>query len=1233
MLLLALLTIWFFPAGAWASSMSADEISGKLTAMTGREGEKLVFHFNFDHDSARVKKAFFSQLDEIGKALVDLKMHRYLVSVDGHTDSDGPGAYNMQLSIRRANSIKNHLTARFEVPFLDMKTTGWGETKPIRENTTKEGKTANRRVEFIISLSRKRVEKPEIYTQLAHSDGISALAFSPDSRALISGSEDKSIKLWDIGTGRLIRTFRGHSSAITAVAFSPDGKSVLSASPANRYFFSEDKPMKLWDVSTGKLIRNFEGHSNGVHAIAFSFDGKTVLSGGSDGEGFDIKLKLWDVDTGSLKRSFHVEEVDEVRALAFSPDGRKALSLIGESISSTVGLWDVAAGTRIRSFDQEVSVERCGLLTFSGDGRRAIVGTDEGISVWDVATGHLLVRNKFSGGWHNIPAYMAFSPGGKTALIGDDEKTIKLIKTATGELLRTDQFDIADGLTLINAAAFSPNGKTVALGNLLKEIKIWNVAKGKVVQSIVGNTDSVLAVTFSPDGRSALVGTTKGIRLWDMGMGKMANDFEGTVPKDSVYSIAYSADGKKALFETKDLGDISDPPGKFHLLDLAKGVPIKTFPGHPDDPAICIAFSPTGRMALSGGSLNAIRLWDITTGKPMRTLEAHSEKYSTLMFNATFSLDGKRILSGSQDTMRLWDVATGRPVRTFKHKLAVECVAFAPNGKTALSGSQDHILRLWDITTGSLIQAFQGHSNAVIAVAFSKDGERTLSGSEDKTIMLWDLKKGKPIRTFRGHSGNVLSVGFAPRGKTAMSGSDDDTLRLWDVSSGKEIVRMVSLQNGEWIVMTPDGYYKASAKGDEHMNVRIGNKVYGIDAFRKQFYRPDIIEEALRRASTGSIEHTSKPEGDTPIHEVAKIAPPSITVLSPQDRQTVRDRNSIDFSFLIKDYNLPIKSVELFVNGGRLGSRAVKRRARDKVEETVKVPLVPGENRIRIWATNGKSESEKIISLFLDREKGQRSKKPLGNLVLLAIGVGRYDHLPDDSLNYADDDAEAIAAAFKRMEGRLFKKVKTLVLSDSKIRPTSDNITDSLDFLAQAGPKDTVILFVAGHGVEDKKGHFYFLPADAKMDRKGRFRKSAAITRSAFIDALDVHGTRFFFIDACHSEGVGGNPSNRIDMDEVVKLAYQGGQNLLDTGAVIMTATRSNELARENSRLGHGFFTHALCREGLLEGKSDTDKNGSITIGELANYISGRVAELSGGSQNPASYIPGDITVEIYRRP
>ena len=280
-----------------------------------------------------------------------------------------------------------------------------------------------------------------------HSGEVTSVAFSLDGRYALSGSLDKTLRLWEVETGKEVRSFKGQSSWVESVAFSPDGRYALSG--------SLDKTLKLWEVATGIEIRSFKGHIYGVESVTFSPDGHYALSGSDD-----KTLKLWEVSTGKEVRSFKGHS-DEVESVAFSPSGRYALS---GSDDKTLKLWEVSTGKEVRSFkghsDEVESV------AFSPSGRYALSGSDDKtLKLWEVSTGNEIRTFKgHSGGVESV----AFSPDGRYALSGSNN-TLKLWEVATAKEVRSFE----GGRNSVRSVTFSPDGRYALSGNDDKTLKLW----------------------------------------------------------------------------------------------------------------------------------------------------------------------------------------------------------------------------------------------------------------------------------------------------------------------------------------------------------------------------------------------------------------------------------------------------------------------------------------------------------------------------------------------------------------------------------------------------------------------------------------------------------------------------------------------------------------------------------------------------------------------------------------
>ena len=230
---------------------------------------------------------------------------------------------------------------------------------------------------------------------------------------------------------------------------------------------------------------------------------------------------------------------------------------------------------------------------------------------------------------------------------------------------------------------------------------------------------------------------------------------------------------------------------------------LKTLTGHTNRVA-SVSITPDGHLAISGSADGTVRVWDLSSGELLHTLEGH-----TSVESVSVTPDGHRAISGSDDrTVRVWDLSSGKLLHTLEG-LGGGSVSITPDGRLAISGSGDGSVRLWDLSSGELLRTLKGHEKMVNSVSITPDGRRAVSGNlMHGTVQVWDLSSGKLLHTLVGHTpgSNSISVNVTPDGRLAVSGSGDGTVRLWDLCSGEALRTLKSHANViQCISITPDG--------------------------------------------------------------------------------------------------------------------------------------------------------------------------------------------------------------------------------------------------------------------------------------------------------------------------------------------------------------------------------------------------------------------------------------------
>ncbi|BBM86344.1 hypothetical protein UABAM_04730 [Candidatus Uabimicrobium amorphum] len=921
-------SVAFSPDGETFASGSHDTTVALWDVATGKEITKITGHTSWVRSvafSPDGKTLASGSVDETVR-LWDVATGKLITKITGHANDVNSVAFSPDGKTLASGSDR---TVRlWDIVTGKEITKITGHTKGIRSLAfSPDGKTlASSGSHDTTVVLWDIVTRKEIHKITGHTSYVNSVAFSPDGKTLASGSVDRTVRLWDVATGKQITKITGHTYSVWSVAFSPDGKTLASG--------SLDETVRLWDVATGKEITKITGHTDRVNSVAFSPDGKTLASASGSynirTEKYkDCTVRLWDVTSGKEITTI-TEHTASVLSVAFSPDGKTLASASGgynirtkKYKDCTVRLWDVTSGKEITTITEHtasvlsVAFSPDGKTIASGAGNIFGLGGPDGGSVrlWDVATGKEITTITE----HTASVLsVAFSPDGKTiasgagnifGLGGPDGGSVKLWDVATGKKIHK----ITGHTNRVNSVAFSPNGKTLASGSGDKTVRLWDVATGKEITTITvhAHTYSVLSVAFSPDGKILASGSDATVRLWDVATGKEIHKITGHTNR--VNSVAFSPDGKILASGSDD--------ATVRLWDVATGKEIHKITGHTYS-VLSVAFSPDGKTLASGSEDNTVRLWDVATGKLITKITGHANDVNSV----AFSPDGKTLASASGGyniqtrkykdcTVRLWDVTSGKEITTITaHTYPVLSVAFSPDGKTlasasggcntpGLGGPGGGSVRLWDVATGKEITKITGHTNHVKSVAFSPDGKTLASGSDDKTVRLWDVATGKKIHKITGHTNRVNSVAFSPNSKTLASGSDDKTVRLWDVTSGKQIRKITGhTRPVKSVAFSPDGKTIASG-GTVEGTVRLWDVATGklITKITKHFNVNSVaFSPDGKTLTSGSIDKTvllwdidtgkeiTEITGHTDRINSVVFSPNGRTIASGSDDKTVR---------------------------------------------------------------------------------------------------------------------------------------------------------------------------------------------------------------------------------------------------------------------------------------------------------------------------------------------------------
>ena len=417
----------------------------------------------------------------------------------------------------------------------------------------------------------------------------------------------------------------------------------------------------------------------------------------------------------------------------------------------------------------------------SHDGTTAATGTGEKgpyeLVLWDVKTSRELRVFPQAAPVRQV----LFAPDDSVIAAACFDKTVKLIDPRAGRVVAV----LRGHESMVNGVCFSSDGTKLASIELSGIVTVWDVEAREQHKSWKVGSYRPYTVGLSPDGAQLLsAGRGNVIEVWDVKEAKLLRTLQGH--EDAVETAIFSPDASLIASSSWDR--------TVRIWKADTGELRFTIDGH-GAKVQRVAFSPDGKTLLSGSADRTARLWSVEDGRPIATVKAHQQR----VYDVGFSADGKKFITASwEKSAKVWDVETVQDVAVLRrtpvpavssvatlkaHEGGATFVTIAPDGKTLVTGGEDRLVRLWDMSSGELLETLKRHGHKLSSGAVSPDGSTLATGDDAGVIPLWDIAKGKHLAELRKHKLAINRLMFFPDGKRLASAGDDGIAKVWDLES------------------------------------------------------------------------------------------------------------------------------------------------------------------------------------------------------------------------------------------------------------------------------------------------------------------------------------------------------------------------------------------------------------------------------------------------------------------
>ena len=588
-----------------------------------------------------------------------------------------------------------------------------------------------------------------------HTERVHGVSITFDGKYAVSGSNDNSLKLWDLQSGECLKTIRPHIDYLKSLDATPDLNLVATSGG------SQDPIIRLWNYKDLEPRGELNGHTDRVNSLKMTPDGQYIISCSNDDT-----VKVWETKSRQCIADFHKHTADVV-CVDISLDGTIGVS---GGYDNAIYIWDIPGKKCIQVFEDiddlgyavKLSADNKILYSCSGyDDKNIKVA----IKVWDVDSGNCI---KTLDGHEYAINCLEVTHDGKFLISASMDKTIKIWNLNTYSCIKTIEGHIGP----VRCLKLTPDMKYIISGGGGKydiTVRIWDIFKSKLASEEFGLYRNINHLQFSASGNYILNSSRKVLQFRDPETGEITNELSGH--KDFIKQVRMNREGTRIISASLDKTiRIWDPKLK-ECTDILEG--------HSDG-ILDMAVSRDQKKMVSCGWDKQIIEWDLENKKKIKIYEGHGNS----IVNIAYIKNDEHILSiGSDDMIKLWDASSGKCLDTFQNQIQITSGITLDSKDNLYLGYMDGSIQSWDLHKPEKILKLKGHTALVGCLELVEEENTLFSGSMDCTIRQWDLTTGDCVHVYKEHGEEILFIKKVPGQNLIITASRDYTLRVWDLFS------------------------------------------------------------------------------------------------------------------------------------------------------------------------------------------------------------------------------------------------------------------------------------------------------------------------------------------------------------------------------------------------------------------------------------------------------------------